>query len=407
MRAKSIFLLLLALGCGLVASIGITQVMARRDADPAPPAGEQETVLVAIKEIAMGDALTPQVVKLEPWPKNLVPDGAMTNWEAVEGRRTRTTIVPGSPIVETQLLGKGVSAQGPSMMIPVGYRAFTVKMDAAGNAGIIRPRDRVDVLVHVKPDSQRALKRAFTLTILQDVSVFDVNGRWDMDTAAEDKLPSVRTVSLLVTPQEAEVLTLANELGNLRLVLRSPNDTGRSKLPGLKPEELAGQDSSGRGREPNVPIPTDSSETSTPDVLKTLQGLLSGQTSETPGTETAPAAPAPAAPTPPPERKETVTVRIITPNEVKDVVFESPSRPDAGGGSPADLPFWKVNSVNSRSSSSAAAPGAATPALRPPALPAAKPPAAGGDEASTRDKGKENRGKAGASPAQEDERLPE
>ncbi len=163
MRAKSIFLLLLALGCGLVASIGITQVMAKRDVEPPTVAGDQETVLVATKEIPMGDPITPQVVKLEPWPKTLLPEGAVTRWEDVEGRRTKTTIGPGSPIVESLLLGKGVSVTGPSALVPVGYRAFTVKLDAAGNAGIIRPRDRVDVLIHVKPDSQRALKKGFTI----------------------------------------------------------------------------------------------------------------------------------------------------------------------------------------------------------------------------------------------------
>ena len=409
MRAKSIFLLLLALGCGLVASIGITQVMAKRDVDPPVPAGEQDTVLVAIKEIAMGDPITPQVVKLEPWPKNLVPDGAMTRWEDVEGRRTKTTIVPGSPISESQLLGKGVSVTGPSALIPVGYRAFTVKVDAAGNAGIIRPRDRVDVLVHVKPDSQRAIKKSSTLTILQDVSVFDVNGRWDMDAAAEDKLPSVRTVSLLVTPQEAEVLTLANELGNLRLVLRSPADKGRSKLAGLKPEDLVAQDPSGRDREPNVPIPTESGDGASPDILKTLQGLMSGQTGE-PSAETAQPAPPPTPPAaPPPEipKKETVSVRIIVGTEVKDVVLESPVPRDAGGASATDLPFWKINPVNSPSPSSAAGRGAEAPALKLPALPATKPPVKDGDDASTHDKGKENRVRARANSAQEDERLPE
>jgi len=405
MRAKSIFLLLLALGCGLVASIGITQVMAKRDVEPSPPPGDQDKVVVAIKEIAMGDPITEQVVKLEPWPKNLVPEGAISRWEDVEGRRPKTTIFPGWPIVESQLLGKGVSVAGPSALIPVGFRAFTVKVDGAGNAGIIRPRDRVDVLVHVKPDSQRAIKKSFTLTILQDVSVFDVNGRWDMDAAAEDKLPSVRTVSLLVTPQEAEVLTLANELGNLRLVLRSPDDKGKSKLPGLKPEDLALADSSERSREPNVPIPPESSESGPPDILNTLR-KLTGQTTEPAVEEPAKPAP-PAAPPPEPEKKETVTVRIITGTEVRDVILESPVKGDAGGASATDLPFWKVNSASSPSPSSAAGRGAEAPALKPPALPATKPPAKDGDEASTNDKGKENRVRARADSAQEDERLPE
>ena len=111
MRPKSLALLLLALGCGLVASIGITEVMAKRNAEPTGPTGETEPIFVAIADIALGDTITAQVLKLEQWPKDKVPAGAISRIEDVEGRRARTKLFAGEPILEHKLLGKGASEQ--------------------------------------------------------------------------------------------------------------------------------------------------------------------------------------------------------------------------------------------------------------------------------------------------------
>lgn len=73
MRAKSLFLLMLALGCGLVASIGITQVMAKRTTANQTPAVDMTTIFVALDDIPTGDPVTPQLIKLEQWPKDKIP----------------------------------------------------------------------------------------------------------------------------------------------------------------------------------------------------------------------------------------------------------------------------------------------------------------------------------------------
>ena len=77
MRPKSLILLILALGCGLVAAIGINQVMANRATQNTAAVGETTPIFVAVSDIGMGDPLTPQVLKLEEWPKGKVPPGAM------------------------------------------------------------------------------------------------------------------------------------------------------------------------------------------------------------------------------------------------------------------------------------------------------------------------------------------
>lgn len=239
MRTRSVVLLLVALGCGLVASVGITQVISKRGV--ASPSGAVETaaIFVALADIPMGDPLTPQVLKLEEWPKDKIPNGALSKLEEVEGRRPKTRIYAGSPILASYLLGKGESVVDPTEHIPAGYRVVSVKVDDVIGAGrLIRPGDRVDLLVFMQKCPSKGILETGTRTILQDVKVFAVGSQFDLaETEGKDSL-AAKTVSLLVTPEQAEVVLLATEMGSIRLALRSPEDKNVVNLAGSFPHEL-------------------------------------------------------------------------------------------------------------------------------------------------------------------------
>ena len=224
MRPKSIILLTLALGCGLIASIGINQVMANRRAAPAPPVGETTPVFVAATEIGIGDPLTPQLLKLEPWPKEKVPGGAMGKLEDVEGRRSRSKFYPGEPILEAKLLPKGENGGSAIDMIPKGMRVVPIRVDAvSGASGMILPGDRVDLLVHLREDPARGLARSVTRTFLQNIKIFAVDDVYDRP-GTDNKALSAKTISVLVTPEQAELVALAAQLGTVQLVMRSASD---------------------------------------------------------------------------------------------------------------------------------------------------------------------------------------
>jgi pilus assembly protein CpaB len=224
MRPKSIILLTLALGCGLIASVGINQVMANRRAAPAPVLGETAPVFVAAAEIGIGDPLTPQLLKLEPWPKEKVPAGAMGKLEEVEGRRSRSKFYPGEPILEAKLLPKGENGASAIDMIPRGMRVVPIRVDAvSGASGMILPGDRVDLLVHLREDAARGLPRSVTRTFLQNIKVFAVDDVYDRP-GTENKALSAKTISVLVTPEQAELVALAAQLGSVQLVMRSASD---------------------------------------------------------------------------------------------------------------------------------------------------------------------------------------
>ncbi len=188
MRPKSLALLLLALGCGLVASIGITKVMTGGNG-AGEGAGAQAGIFVAAADIPMGDRLTPESVKLQQWPKDRTPAGAISKIEDIKDRRVRTKLYAGEPILENRLVGKGVNEQGATAMIPVGYRVVPVKVDlVSGGSDLILPGDRVDVMVHLVRDKSRGIDETVTRTILQDIKVFAVNDTLDIEKEKDEQV---------------------------------------------------------------------------------------------------------------------------------------------------------------------------------------------------------------------------
>jgi len=256
MRGKSIGLLVLALGCGLVASIGITRVMANRDSQVAAPAGETETVFVAMEDISMGEVVTPQVLRLEEWPKDKIPPTALTRIEDVEGRRTKTRLYAGEPVLDNKLYDKGATDAGAGILIPPGYRAVPVKVDLeTGGSNMIRPGDRVDVLLFVAACPAKGFAKTTMKTILQDIKVFAVNNVVSVDSAGEadgGKSIKASTISLLLTPDQTQQVALATELGKIRLVLRSPEDDATPDLAETTPGQVL--DASEGDREAEDPV---------------------------------------------------------------------------------------------------------------------------------------------------------
>jgi pilus assembly protein CpaB len=366
MRAKSMALLMLALGCGLVASIGITQVMAKRNTDPSGPAAETVPIFVAVKDIPLGEPLSSAMVKQEPWPKDKVPPGALLNIEDVEGRRIRQRLFAGEPILENKLLSKGASAQGASAVIPVGYRVVSVQVDSVSGSGLILPGDRVDVLVYLVSNTQNSIAETSTRTVLQDVKVFAVNDVVDLDKDGKDKSISAKTISLLVTPAQAAKVTLASEMGKLRLVMRGPEDNAHAEDASAKPEELIGRSAfSDRNKETPDPKKAENNKSNFLDLLNQIKTKAAVKT------------------TPEPPSTISWTIRILQPNGINDVVLESDSNQAAGK---SDLGHWRVSSSDLTSIGGSSAQGAnqagktkkgektAPPAVTPPEMPQITPP---------------------------------
>lgn len=352
MRPKSLILFVLALGCGLVAAIGINQVMANRGNAPALT-GETQPIFVALADVELGEPLAPAVLKLEPWPKDKVPVGALSKIEDIEGRRPRTKLFAGEPILENKLLSKDASLQGASGFIPKGMRVCAVKVDAvSGSSGLLLPGDRVDVLVQIQANPSRGINETSARTILQDVKVFAVNDTFRREHKDKDEEAiTAKTVSLLVKPDEAELITLASELGAVRLVMRSTEDDSIAETGGAGVHRLLGQADPESNRDHESLMPADDKS----DLLS----MLNGGKAPAPAPAPAPVEPAPA---PQPNLPPPWKMMLLLGPTAQQVEF------DHGGGGIRSVP-WGEGPINASSGSSG-------PSLEPPAdePPASDPP---------------------------------
>lgn len=236
MRPKSLMLLVLALGCGLVASIGISQVMERNSKQPA--AAETSPIYVALHNINLGDPIDAKMVSMQEWPKDRIPPGAIADLKDIEGRRPRSAIIQGEPILDGKLLAPGQVAD-PITAIPKGYRLKTISVDAEKSAaGLLSPGDRVDVQLFVKRDERNGIDSARTKVILQNIRVFAVDQTVQRAPDGGEERTIAKTISLLLTPEQASKLTLAENLGQVSLIPRNPDDEESADAPEYSTDDL-------------------------------------------------------------------------------------------------------------------------------------------------------------------------
>ena len=139
-------------------------------------------------------------------------------------------IAQGNPILLSMLAPEGTAA-GLSGILADGKRALTVKVDeVAGVAGFIHPGDHVDVLMDLAIRDAE-VQEHFSKTILHDIMVLTAGQTWEQK--GDNKPVVVSTVTLELTPEEAEVLNLASNEGKIRLALRNRNNKTIAQTPGV------------------------------------------------------------------------------------------------------------------------------------------------------------------------------
>jgi pilus assembly protein CpaB len=192
--------------------------------------------LIATRNLDLGGIIKDSDVKDTPWPGAL-PANAVLKREDVIGRGVTTTIYQGEPILENRLAPKGAGG-GLAAMIPSGMRAVAVRVnDVVGVAGFVVPGMRVDILISGNPPGPgQAATGSLTRTLLQNIEVLSAGQDFKKDN--EGKPLGVGVVNLLVTPEQAEMLSLASNQTTIQLVLRNPLDTQVAKTPGTAVVEL-------------------------------------------------------------------------------------------------------------------------------------------------------------------------
>lgn len=224
---RLVLILGVALTCAILASVLVVRYVRQREEEAKRTRVDLQPVVVATGDIPIGTRLTDSHVTVREWPKAGIPQAAASKPEAVLGRLVKGEIARDEPILEHRLFPKDLSgAPGiMSMIVPSGKRAMAVGVnEVIGVSGFITPKDRVDVIA-TKTD-QGANKS--TETILQNIEVLAVGKRLVQEGKENIEVP---TVTMAVTPQQAERLARAVQEGKIHIALRSIMDTQVADLP--------------------------------------------------------------------------------------------------------------------------------------------------------------------------------
>lgn len=188
-------------------------------------------VVVAKRDVQMGTRLQPDMLETQAWPRSATLQGPLTQLNQAVDRVVLMPLLRGEPLLLSKLAPAGEKG-GLSSVLQEGQRAVTVKVnEIVGVAGFALPGNYVDVMINTpdkqdQPVSKIVIERIQVLAVAQDVS------------SNENKPRVVNAVTLLVSPQQAEQIDLARNVGTLSLVLRSQSDTASVLTAGARKPDL-------------------------------------------------------------------------------------------------------------------------------------------------------------------------
>ncbi len=193
------------------------------------------TVVVAASDIKLGGVLKDTDLGTTQM-EGAIPEGAITNPQQAIGRGVVSDIYRGEPIIESRLAAPGAGG-GLAATIPPGMRACAVHVDeVVGVAGFVTAGMRVDVLISGNPPEGDVSAGPRVKTLLQNIEVLSAGA--DIQKDGEGKPQSAPVVNLLVTPEQAEQLSLASSQTHIQLVLRNPLDTQVAQTTGTAVNNL-------------------------------------------------------------------------------------------------------------------------------------------------------------------------
>ena len=230
--------LVVAVFFGLIAAYGIYSFLRQQRQAADALRNETQNIVVANKDIPAGTVINEEflkkgTLKASPWPKASVPAGAFTSPEQLVGKTNRVKILANEPVLESRLAGEGA---GLTVRLEAGKRAMAVRVDEIiGVSGFIVPDDRVDVIVTATPPGADKQDDRMSKIVLQNKRVLSVA----QSTEQKDGKPQVaRSITLEVSPDEAEKLSLASQEGSVVLALRGVGDDSEAKTPGSNKRDL-------------------------------------------------------------------------------------------------------------------------------------------------------------------------
>jgi pilus assembly protein CpaB len=214
---------------GLVSLAVYKNLSATRGGNQAPG----EDILVAADDLQVGTKVEDKDIKFVRFPSADLPQGVFHFKNKVIGRGVVSPIARGEFILTSKLAGENAGAGLPAL-IPPGMRAVSVRVnDTTSVSGFVLPGTRVDVLLTGSPQGSSEPQ---TTTVLENVAVIATGQRLERNSAGDPQTTPV--ITLLVSPDDAQKLTLASNQGHIQLALRNPMDTKQQDLASARSSSL-------------------------------------------------------------------------------------------------------------------------------------------------------------------------
>jgi pilus assembly protein CpaB len=209
---------------GFIAAYGTYNFLRQQKAATEAMKKASQNVVVAAKDVPAGTTIDEKAIKAGmlkevAWPKASVPAGSFVSTQQLVGKIVKVKTVAGEPILQSRISGEGM---GLTVRLSAGYRAMSVKVDEIiGVSGFIAPDDRVDVIATVAAPGKNSHEEKMSKIVLQDKRVLSVAQNVEQK---EGKAQVARSITLEVTPDEAERLSLVQLEGQTILALRAVGD---------------------------------------------------------------------------------------------------------------------------------------------------------------------------------------
>jgi len=190
-------------------------------------------VVVAAHDLQVGEKIEDNDVKLVRFPADEIPPNVFRLLKSAIGRGVVLPITKGEFILPTKVAGENAGSGLPAL-IPPGMRAVSVRVnEIVAVAGFVLPGTRVDVLLTGNPTGANEPQ---TTTVLENVAVIATGQRLEHNAAGDPQ--SAPVITLLVSPDDAQRLTLASSQGHIQLSLRNPLDTKQQDIDAVRSSSL-------------------------------------------------------------------------------------------------------------------------------------------------------------------------
>jgi pilus assembly protein CpaB len=222
-RTRLLMIGVLALALGFFASVYVYKNLQSKGGSSNEPGID---VIVAADDLQVGARVDERDIKVIRIPSSDLPPGAPRRRADVLGHGVIVPISKGEFILPNRLAGENAGSGLPSL-IPPGMRAVSVRVnEVVSVAGFVTPGTRVDVLLTGTPGAGGEQE---TTTVLQNVAVL-ASGH-TLERTATGEAQTTAVITLLVSPDDAQRLTLASSEGHIQLALRNPLDTKQDEVP--------------------------------------------------------------------------------------------------------------------------------------------------------------------------------